>query len=472
MFLGLGFSFFTDGGVMFSPGDLTSQSQTGVTLRGFSSHADFETECERCHAPLETTQADLCIRCHTTVVEQLQDDSGTHAGLPDVEGCRVCHPDHQGKDFDPTRAAFKLYDHSMTRFSLRWHQFDYDMVFLDCYACHLTENEFELIPLVCQSCHTSDDPSFIENHLVEFGEDCLACHDGTDQMTNFDHTTTSLPLDGIHAEISCGMCHLEGRFDGTPGECASCHLEPPVHAGLFSGDCAACHTIEGWSILVGLNGASFDHLSQTGFSMNRHITDYAGAPIQCADCHASEDGFKVEFEMDFCIQCHTIQDSAFMAEHDVQFGLECLSCHDGVDRLENFDHNQTFVLDGEHAEILCESCHSDKIFRGTPRGCVDCHVEPEIHAGYFGLQCENCHSTAAWAPAKMQSHSFPLDHGEEGLVTCEVCHTTRYTEYTCYGCHEHQPGEILEKHQDDGITGSRFEDCMTCHPNGLEDESD
>jgi hypothetical protein len=156
-----------------------------------------------------------------------------------------------------------------------------------------------------------------------------------------------------------------------------------------------------------------------------------------------------------------------MQEHLAEFGTDCLTCHDGVDRMANFNHNDFFSLYGSHAEVACEDCHQDKVFHDTPSACLDCHIEPDIHAGYFGLQCENCHSTIAWAPAKMQSHTFPMDHGEGGLIYCETCHTTRYTEYTCYGCHEHQPGDILNKHREEGISQVELVDCMACHPDGV-----
>jgi len=472
IFLGLGFSLWKDGGEIFSPGALSAQGQTGMTLGGFGSHADFATACENCHAPLETTQGDLCLHCHTTIFTQIQTRTGTHAGLPGVEQCRDCHPDHLGRDFNPTRAAFNHFDHSLTRFSLGWHQFDYDLMPVDCNSCHNTEDGFEFIPQACELCHAGENPDFMADHILDFGEDCIACHDGTDQMTNFDHTITHFPLDGMHASTSCAGCHTDGQFEGTPSQCISCHIEPAIHAGLFSTECTACHTSDGWSILVGMDGTTFDHFSQSGFSLIRHQTDHTGSLLPCNACHTSDDGFEVGFNLSFCIECHTSDNPVFMAEHQVQFGTECLSCHDGVDRMDDFDHNQSFVLDGAHAEVPCESCHTNKVFNDTPTACSDCHAEPDIHAGYFGLQCENCHTTAAWAPAKMQSHAFPLNHGDQGLVQCEVCHTSRYTEYTCYGCHERQPGEILDEHQEEGITGTRLEDCVACHPDGLKHEDD
>jgi len=472
IFLGLGFSFIKDGSAMFSPGDLTAQSLTGVTLDGFASHAEFEKNCENCHTPLETTQADLCVRCHTSVLEQILAQAGTHFGLDNVQDCRFCHPDHNGRDYDPTAAAHTLFDHTKTEFSLIWHQVDYDTTPLDCSDCHTRENGFSLMPGICTDCHAGNDPTFMAQHRQDFGDDCLGCHNGLGEIVDFDHMITRFPLEGEHAETDCVDCHLDGKFSDTPIACADCHAEPEVHAEMFSQECATCHTAFDWSDLVGMNGMLFDHFSQTNFSLDRHLSNYAGAQLGCAACHDSPDGFKVTFDLNFCVDCHTQNDAAFMQEHQTQFGLKCLVCHDGVDRMHDFDHAHFFLLDGSHAEIECESCHIDKIFSGTPADCAACHMEPEIHVGYFGLLCENCHSTVAWSPAQMVAHTFPLDHGEQGLIDCEICHVDRYTEYTCYGCHEHQPGEITEEHLDEGISRNELENCAVCHPTGLEDEAD
>jgi hypothetical protein len=470
MFLGLGFSFLKNGAQMFSPGDLTHKRLPGVNLGGFASHGDFESECERCHAPLVTNQADLCVRCHTTVLDQIVSQAGTHSKLPNIQECRSCHPDHKGRDFDPIAPAYALYDHSLADFSLLWHQVDYDKTPMNCLDCHVTENGFELETGSCQDCHAGHDKKFMTEHIQDYGEDCLVCHDGSGEIANFDHSTTDFPLEGTHLQVQCADCHANGTFTGVSQRCVDCHAEPDLHFGLFSQDCAACHTAAGWSALVSLDGRVFDHFDDAGFSLSRHLSDYSSDSVHCSGCHTSGDGFTVSFELAFCAECHAQEDPAFMEEHQRQFGQDCLACHDGIDRMSDFDHDRFFILDGKHAEVSCENCHLDQVFSDTPSLCMDCHEEPEIHRGYFGLQCENCHETSAWSPAKMSDHDFPLDHGESGLVACEVCHNTRYTEYTCYGCHEHQPGEILEEHLDEGISQAELVDCIACHPNGFKDE--
>ncbi len=476
LFAGMGFTWWTQGGLMFSPGRLTAKSQPGVTLEGFASHLEFEQDCSLCHAPLETRQGDLCLRCHTAIGQQIAAAQGAHGKLANVQLCRTCHSDHRGADFDPTLAALDAFDHSVTAFSLLWHQVDYDATPLECNACHAPENGFALLPTACQDCHGDYDPGWMAQHLQDFGADCLACHDGLDTVARFDHAVTAFPLTGVHSETRCLSCHTDGQLMGDamaalPLDCAACHEEPASHFGLFSQDCAACHTPAAWQPAL-IDGTLFDHFGQTGFSLDRHLADFSGAAIPCVGCHRAATDAPLAFDLQFCVDCHTLGDAAFMADHQQRFGPACLDCHDGVDRMNNFDHASFFPLDGSHAELACESCHAGALFGGTPSECAQCHAEPAIHAGLFGLQCQSCHTTTAWSPASLTSHGFPLDHGGQGLVDCATCHPSSYVEYTCYGCHEHQSASIAAGHLEEGISQAELNDCVRCHPSGLKEEGE
>jgi hypothetical protein len=303
----------------------------------------------------------------------------------------------------------------------------------------------------------------MQDHLTAFGQNCLDCHDGADRMVNFDHTATGFSLEGQHASLRCTDCHLNGQFKNTPSSCQGCHREPDAHRGLFAQTCADCHTSAAWSP-AHFNGQLFSHDTSTPFSLVKHSQDYAGAPITCKSCHTSS---TFQFEAQTCIDCHGGYDANFMTSHRAEFGDNCIDCHDGSDRLANFDHSTFFVLDGKHAEIGCTDCHQNHVFKGTPADCSSCHTEPDIHKGFFGLQCQDCHTTSAWHPARLLSHAFPLDHGGS-TVECQTCHPTTYDQYTCYGCHEHQEAEILGKHLEEGISQIELPECVRCHPTGRE----
>jgi mono/diheme cytochrome c family protein len=106
---------------------------------------------------------------------------------------------------------------------------------------------------------------------------------------------------------------------------------------------------------------------------------------------------------------------------------------------------------------------------GDPHECQACHEEPAVHAERFGLNCSRCHTLQAWKPALLTRHTFYLDHGDEGQVSCQTCHDKNYSEHTCYGCHDHEPEEMETAHLEEEITD--FDGCAECHPTGQEGEA-
>ncbi len=483
LLVGLAVALRLKGGLAFSPGSLSAQSRPGLRLGGFASHADLEKECKRCHQPLQTAQAALCLECHQGVRQEIEAQSALHGQIAGVQRCVLCHADHRGRDYDLNQEALAHFDHSLARFDLIWHQVNYDATPMACEACHVRGSQgFAFSAASCADCHAGKDPAFLRQHVQDFGEGCLECHDGLDTLARFDHAATGFPLTEKHAALRCVACHSPERrsaavsqpvparglfppghpFQPIASECVACHAEPDLHRGVFDQDCAACHRTAGWRP-ASLDGASFDHETDAGFSLKRHARDYAGNAISCTACHS---GGVRSFQPADCAACHTEHDAAFMAGHTEKYGPACQDCHDGVDRMRNFDHARLFPLDGRHAEIGCQDCHAGFKFRGTPRACVECHAEPQIHAGFFGLKCESCHTTQAWTPAFLRFHNFPLDHGSQGQVSCQTCHPSNYVEYTCYGCHEHQPDPMATQHARLDLTPAELLACARCHPDG------
>jgi hypothetical protein len=480
--VGLGVSIWLNGGQAFSPGNVSAVSIGDVNLGGFTSHADFENQCNRCHAPLQTTQDVLCLNCHVSIRDQIASGVGYHGQIDSVEQCAGCHSEHQGREFSPALAALKYFDHEQVSFSLSKHPVDYAGTPMKCASCHLAEGRYsDATVKQCDACHASQAADFMSKHVQDYGPNCTECHDGQDRMPDFDHTTTAFPLTGKHITVTCDGCHAGkgvqqqakgwvASFQGLSSDCEACHAEPAAHAGVFDSRCINCHTTNGW-LPARWQGTAFEHDTNTSFSLVHHHNGYDGQPLTCTSCHTSQltrqDPQAVDPQV--CTSCHSTGDekrAEFMRLHIDRYGEVCLDCHDGVDRMANFDHSQVFPLDGVHGEIECTSCHVDRVYHGTPRDCVQCHAEPAIHAGVFGVNCQDCHMTQAWAPARLQVHDFPLDHGKEGEVACTTCHVNTYTSYTCYGCHEHQPGPIQEKHIEENVALEDLPDCASCHPDG------
>lgn len=421
------------------------------------------------------------------IAEQITSSSGTHGNIEGVNLCSGCHLDHLGKDYNMVTEAIKNFDHLKTDFSLVKHQIDFDMRLMTCEDCHNDQAFSTTVQTSCLECHQRADQVYMEQHTDDFGTNCLACHDGIDSMAGFDHSTTVFRIDGMHVGLECASCHSEEKmaenqldpsvmissrptaeeFRNISSACEGCHQEPEVHKGIFSNECVDCHRTSGWVPAL-WEGTEFIHDLDTSFSLTKHELDFRGQVISCSSCHL---GDIQAFDVQGCIDCHSdgVQNTAFIQPHIQRYGMNCTTCHDGVDRMEDFDHQRVFLLEGAHTEVDCLVCHADQVFSGTPRECSQCHVEPDIHAGFFGLNCQNCHSSSAWTPATLRFHDFPLDHGGQGVVECATCHTTTYLAYSCYECHEHQPAEIQEEHLDEGISLNELENCVSCHPTGLED---
>jgi hypothetical protein len=294
---------------------------------------------------------------------------------------------------------------------------------------------------------------------------------------------TGAPLGGLasHAafENDCGQCHMP--FRGVEAaRCETCHTDIAAQRSAGRGlhgvlqpaavaRCAQCHTDHKGRdfnpsvvTLASLDQAGFDHVA-TGFALTTHLKNYDGSPLACRACHLG-DNYSVAEQT--CTDCHRNAYPTFMDEHVQTFGSNCLGCHDGTGSLANFDHRQFFPLEGAHAAVECTACHVNRQFKGTPTECAACHAEPEVHAGLLGTDCAACHRPTAWKPAALANHTFPLDHGEQGLLACSTCHPAAFREYTCFVCHEHDPTEIASNHAEKGITGSRLLECAVCHPTG------
>lgn len=279
---------------------------------------------------------------------------------------------------------------------------------------------------------------------ADFEKDCLHCHAPVRCLS------ANLCQD-CHKEIARQRSEVDGLHGLLPGtdKCQNCHEE---HQGRDV-------------VISDVPFININHEALTGFSLARHRSEEEGRPDDCHDCHA---GARYGPDSVACYDCHHERDPEYLAGHTGQYGSACLDCHDGRDRMVDLDHSAVYALDGAHAEAECLDCHGEK-FLAAGRDCVDCHEDPEVHAGEFGLDCARCHTAVAWEPAELRLHTFELDHGSEEAVECETCHTGTYAIYTCYGCHDHQPGDMQTVHDAEGIV--ELEPCGECHPTGQPDEA-
>ncbi|MFK7916015.1 MAG: cytochrome c3 family protein [Pseudomonadales bacterium] len=370
------------------------------------------TQCSSCHAKDDPHGGNLgnnCSSCHnektwletsfqhadtgfnlTGAHQSLTCDSchadNVFSGTP--SGCAGCHSEddpHEGtlgtqcQDCHSTSSWGALgFDHArQTGFALAAGHAG-----LTCDSCHLPGTPVSQASGECSSCHQKDDV-----HKGNNGTDCASCHTVADwQASTFDHLAASnFALLGSHQKLSCDSCHSGAVTDALPTTCAGCHTEDP-HEGQLGERCASCHNNDSW-----VGKVRFDHALSSFPLLGAH------ADLVCLDCHLNPRFHDAQAQ---CSSCHASEDV-----HNGNFGTECQSCHQPADWAQvSFDHGQMadFALQGAHASLTCESCHSKPhlLEAASPQQCSQCHASDDPHENRFGSDCAQCHSTEQFLPVR------------------------------------------------------------------------
>jgi len=122
---------------------------------------------------------------------------------------------------------------------------------------------------------------------------------------------------------------------------------------------------------------------------------------------------------------------ALLAFALLQFGGARLTqAQQGV---SDFDHASTgYVLNAQHQNVRCETCHLKGVFKGTPKDCASCHgwnnprakfsVMPTRHIPTGNATCESCHAANQ---AQFTDASRNFSHANVVSLTCINCHSSR-----------------------------------------------
>jgi hypothetical protein len=206
-----------------------------------------------------------------------------------------------------------------------------------------------------------------------------------------------------------------------------------------------------------------------------HLMISPGKTIQAhreisSDCFACHTPF-IGSTPQKCVVCHKVEEIGLKTTRGVPIGGEkknvafhrklieedCVACHS--------DHNGVMAfhpISGFSHELLT---------REVREQCEGCHANPgdALHRKIEG-NCNQCHTLAGWKPATLNHDDyFRFDRHHE--ADCETCHIdSDYTNYTCYGCHEHSRSNIRGEHLEEGIYD--YENCVECHRSGDEDEAE
>jgi hypothetical protein len=224
------------------------------------------------------------------------------------------------------------------------------------------------------------------------------------------------------------------------------------------------------------NAQSIESLVMPGPVIHGH----AELESECSSCHVT---FSRSKQSVLCSECHEdvagdiLDNTGFHGRSSDVEGESCASCHtDHEGRNSNilgldtatFDHQQTdFELLGKHPDAECDDCHKPDIkHREAPHGCFDCHAEDDVHEGYLGDACGDCHNPNDWLEIEFDhgSTDFPLV-GKHIDAECSGCHadqTHQNMPMTCIGCHA----------DDDSHEGRSGDKCENCHnPSSWQDAS-
>lgn len=230
-------------------------------------------------------------------------------------------------------------------------------------------------------------------------------------------------------------------------KCFSCH-EP--FWGIAKDKCISCHK---------LSEIGKDSLSVNSDNKKILFHEKLVNP-KCTSCHTDHKGIKPEVPI-----------SSF--SHELISGVtisDCSNCH-----------SQPADILHSKLSASCENCHNTADWKSNIQfkhdmlkdidinNCSSCHQKPDD--SYHKLSdenCNKCHSTNKWVPSSFDHSSyFRLDKNHN--AKCNVCHTeSNFSSSTCYGCHEHSPGNIIDKHREEGI--SDINNCVSCHKGGSEQD--
>ncbi len=187
----------------------------------------------------------------------------------------------------------------------------------------------------------------------------------------------------------------------------------------------------------------------------------------CFNCHTPFIGSTA----DKCMQCHKVAEIGLkttkgqvidkekknVAFHQELLEDDCVACHSDHKGVQPFRPIGYFShqLVGSDMQEQCDGCHNN------PGDTLHLKIK---------ANCNQCHTIDGWTPATFEHEKyfrFDKDHDAD----CDSCHIkSNYSDYTCYGCHEHSRSEIREEHVEEGIRD--YEKCVECHRSGDEDEAE
>jgi len=310
-------------------------------------------------------------------------------------------------------------------------------------------------------------------HGKNFKMKCALCHNTESwhvkpRDIRFDHNSTGFPLLGAHKTVRCRQCHQDLVFSHVGNQCADCHTD--IHQGTLGHQCQRCHNTWSWE-----NRQKVYELHQ----QMRFPLIGAHAALDCQACHTTEAKNEYALKRVECSSCHleTYRQTINPAHRKAGFSLQCEHCHSLATngwRPAQYTHTAKFPLQGGHAGLECNNCHSSG-YSNISQECVTCHLadfnrtkDPDHQIFGFPTSCEQCHSIQNWESSPFDHlaiSGFALvgAHADFKRVKCTDCHIQNRLSglpRDCYGCHEKNYIAVTDPNH---VQGQFSHDCMQCH---------
>jgi len=356
-------------------------------------HKQLINNCQSCHPENYQNTPAACYSCHYNAY--ISTSSPNHQAVGFGNDCSACHTANgwRPSTFAHDTQYFPIY--------IGEHAGSWD----GCITCHTTPNV--LTEFSCIGCHNHNLQEMQARHIgvsgfVYVSNACYACHPAGTGAGAFNHSSSSLPLIGVHQTIECTECHTTG-YTPLSSICFNCHSNNyysalnPNHVTLsIPTDCVLCHAPNPrWDTdifpihnnyypLIGAHALS----SVTCFQC--HNDDYNNTPNKCVGCHLSD--------------YNNAQNPSHIAAN---FPMECDLCHNQNAWVPaTFEHDNAFfpIFSGTHFNVWndCNICHVSpgnyQVFE-----CINCHEHNQSlmdlkHANVSGYiykspDCYNCHPT-------------------------------------------------------------------------------
>lgn len=272
----------------------------------------------------------------------------------------------------------------------------------------------------------------------------------------FGTVVLSLILIVEHPDLAIDPGRLSESHQNLNHDCLRCHT---LMRGAVIQKCVSCHTLAGIGRMTsvgvslpagGLRKILFHQDLATTDCMGCHTIHFSGR--RGTEHERFQHGFLLASARDDCASCHSHEKPNNLL-HQQKVGQQCVACHrtDTWNTI-SFDHKQ---LASQQAN--CGLCHK----KDRPTDTLHSQASDD---------CLRCHGTERWRPATFDHDKyFRFDRNHpSGCANCHMNFST-FEKYSCYGCHEHSPARMANKHRKEGIND--FENCVKCHRSGNEHEA-